>query len=117
MNPILARASETRTCRQDPGTFVPVINRNRCEGKGPCIDVCPYSVLEIGLLSKQERAGLNLVGKVKAFAHGNKQAFVTAPELCAACGLCVQICPERAITLVRRDGTTGMNHQPLGPHI
>jgi 4Fe-4S ferredoxin len=90
-----------RSCRQPQGLFAPVINRNACEGKGPCVDACPYSVLEMGLLTKADRAGLSLIGKVKAFAHGGKQAFVAAPELCAACGLCVEICPENAISLAR----------------
>jgi 4Fe-4S ferredoxin len=97
----LAPNHDTRTCRQPQGSFGPLINRNKCEGKGPCVDVCPYSVLEMGILSKQDRAGLSLVGKIKAFAHGGKQAFVVAPDLCAACGLCVQACPENAISLVR----------------
>jgi 4Fe-4S ferredoxin len=91
------------SCRQLAGTFAPAINRNKCEGKGPCVPACPYDVLELGVLTKSDRADLSLVGKIKAFAHGGKQAFVVAPDLCAACGLCVQICPEKAITLVRRD--------------
>jgi 4Fe-4S ferredoxin len=90
------------TCRQPPGTFAPVINRNKCEGKGPCVPICPYDVLELGVLSAADRAGLSLVGKIKAFAHGGKQVFIIAPDACAACGLCVQVCPEKAITLVRR---------------
>jgi 4Fe-4S ferredoxin len=96
-----ATNEDTRTCRQAPGSFAPLINRNKCEGKGPCVNVCPFSVLEMGSLSKEDRAGLSLVGKIKAFAHGGKQAFVVAPDLCAACGLCVQACPEHAISLIR----------------
>jgi 4Fe-4S ferredoxin len=94
---------EPRECRQAPGAFMPVINRNACEGKGPCVPACPFDVLEMGVLAKDDRAGLSLRGKIKAFAHGGNQAFVIRPDLCAACGLCVQICPENAISLVRRD--------------
>jgi 4Fe-4S ferredoxin len=94
-------AKVIRSCRQAPGTFVPVINRNKCEGKGPCIEVCPYKVLEMGILSKGDRAGLSLFGKAKAFVHGGNQAFVVAADRCAACGLCVELCPEKAITLIR----------------
>jgi 4Fe-4S ferredoxin len=92
------------TCRQIPGIFTPVINRNRCEGKGPCVPACPYDVLALGILTYQDRADLSFKGKIKAFAHGGKQAFAVQPDQCAACGLCVAICPEKAITLVRRDG-------------
>lgn len=99
----LSITRDDRTCRQEPGAFVPIIDRNKCEGKGPCIDACPFSVFEMGSISKQERASLSLVGKVKAFMHGGKQAFAVAADRCAACGLCVRICPEKAITLVRNE--------------
>jgi NAD-dependent dihydropyrimidine dehydrogenase PreA subunit len=33
--------------------------------------------------------------------HGGRQAFAERAEQCSACGLCVQACPEQAITLVR----------------
>jgi 4Fe-4S ferredoxin len=102
-----AAFNDTRSCRQPPGTFVPIINRNKCEGKGPCVPACPYDVLELGILAKEDRSGLSLRGKIKAFAHKGTQAFVVRPDLCAACGLCVQACPEQAITLVRRDDKKG----------
>ena len=83
---------------------MPVINRNGCKGKSPCVPACPYDVLELGVLAKEVRSGLSLKGKIKAFEHGGKQAFVVQPDHCAACGLCVAICPEKAITLVRVNG-------------
>jgi len=89
-------------CKQPPGAFVPLIDRNRCEGKGPCVDACPYDVLGMGLLSLEDKAGLSLIGKLKAYAHGNEQVFLIAPDLCQACGECVRVCPERALSLTRR---------------
>jgi 4Fe-4S ferredoxin len=103
MPPSALSNDTARTCRQSPGIFAPVIDRNKCEGKGPCVPACPFDVLELGILAKEDRAGLSFKGRIKAFAHGGKQAFVMAPDFCAACGLCVAICPEKAITLVRRD--------------
>lgn len=88
-------------CRHAPGVFVAVIDRNRCEGKGPCVDACPYGVLSMGVLGKAERSGLSFVGRIKALAHGHRQAFVTSPEACSACGDCVRVCPEKAISLAR----------------
>lgn len=32
-------------CRAEPGQYVPVIDRSRCEGKRDCAEVCPYGVL------------------------------------------------------------------------
>jgi len=88
-------------CKQSPGTFQPVIDRNRCEGKGDCVRVCPYGVFTVSVLPKEERAFLSLKGKIKGFAHGWKQAFTPNANACHACGLCVEACPEKAITLQR----------------
>lgn len=84
-----------------PTLLAPVIDRNRCEGKEDCARVCPYDVFELGVLSAADRAGLTLVGKLKAFAHGGRQAFVVRAAACHGCGLCVEACPEQAIRLAR----------------
>jgi NAD-dependent dihydropyrimidine dehydrogenase PreA subunit len=89
-------------CRPPAGRFEPVIDRNRCEAKGPCVAACPTQVLAIGVLSAEDRRGLGFAGRVKAFAHGHRQAFAIAPDRCEACGACVRVCPERAISLRRR---------------
>ncbi|MCW5621804.1 MAG: ferredoxin family protein [Burkholderiales bacterium] len=79
--------------------MIPVIDRNRCEAKAACVEVCPYDVFEIRTLSSPQRAQLSLRGRLKAWAHGNRQAFVVRAEDCHACGLCVKACPEQAIQL------------------
>jgi NAD-dependent dihydropyrimidine dehydrogenase PreA subunit len=78
-----------------------VIDRNRCEGKGDCVRVCPNKVFELGVLPKSERGSLSFIGKVKGLAHGWNQAFMPNLRACEACGLCVSSCPEKAITLTR----------------
>ena len=88
-------------CKDIGGKVVPVINRNKCEGKDDCVRVCPYHVFEVRVLTADERAGLSLLGKVKTWAHGNRQAFTVRPADCHACGLCVTACPEKAIRLER----------------
>ena len=89
-------------CSQVAGTVVPVIDRNRCEGKAACVAVCPTHVFVIGVLPQAERSGLSLRGRLKGFAHGWKQALIADPNACEACGRCVAACPEKAITLARR---------------
>ena len=92
---------DASSCKQAPGAFAPVIDRNRCEGKADCVAVCPKGVFVIGVLPGSERGGLSFVGRVKGFAHGWKQAFMPNVGACEACGLCVSACPENAITLTR----------------
>ena len=87
-------------CRGNPGRIAPTVDRNRCEGKEDCVVVCPFEVFEMGILSKDERGSLSLIGRFKAWAHGHRQAYVIRPEECHACSLCVEACPEEALTLV-----------------
>jgi len=94
-------ASIPVSCNQPPGAVTPVIDRTRCEGKEACVAVCPYDVFEIRVLTRDERGLLPFMSRLKAMAHGNRQAFAVRAELCHACGLCVAACPERAIRLER----------------
>ena len=61
--------------------------------------VCPYDVFEIRVLDPAERASLSLLGRLKAWAHGNRQAFVVRPGDCHACQKCIDACPENALGL------------------
>jgi NAD-dependent dihydropyrimidine dehydrogenase PreA subunit len=93
-----------------PGRVVPVVDRNRCEGKEDCVEVCPFGVFEIRTLSVDDRRALSFLGRVKAFAHGNRQAFLAKANACEACGLCVTACPEKAIRLVSVDRPGNGSH-------
>jgi 4Fe-4S ferredoxin len=88
-------------CKQQAGVFLPVIDRNRCEGKADCMKVCPVGVFSVGKLPSELKVGLSLKGRLKGMAHRWQQALLVAPEACEACGLCVSSCPEKAITLRR----------------
>jgi 4Fe-4S ferredoxin len=92
---------DSARCADEAGRVVPRIDRNRCEAKADCVRVCPYHVFEIRPLGAEEKRGLSLLGRLKALAHGGRQAFATNAEACHACGLCVKACPEDAIRLVR----------------
>ncbi len=86
-------------CPQPAGKYEPVIDRSRCEAKGPCVPACPYGVLAIRPLGEPEKAALGFFARLKAKAHGNRQAFAIQPDACQACGKCVEVCPEKAIKL------------------
>lgn len=90
-------------CKQPANIVAPVINTHKCEGAGDCAEVCPYDVFELRKLTKAELKALPVVPWLKVLAHGGKQAFVVAPDVCHACGLCVAACPEKAIRLSRLD--------------
>ena len=91
----------TTECKQDPGVFAPVIDRNKCEGKEDCVQVCPYDVFEMRKLSAEDKGALPFFSRMKALAHRNWQAFAVRADQCHACGLCVAVCPEHAIKLQR----------------
>jgi 4Fe-4S ferredoxin len=88
-------------CRAEAGRWVPQIDRNACEGKSDCVDVCPYSVFELGTLTDAEFEELTYVGRLKARHHERRTSRTPLAAACRACGLCVVACPEDAITLVR----------------
>ena len=72
-----------------------VIDRNKCEGKAACL-ACPADVLE---LREPNLSELSWPSRIRLRFHGGKQAFVVRPQDCNGCGLCVEECPERAISL------------------
>lgn len=86
-------------CDETAGRLQPVIDRNRCEAKAQCVQVCPYQVFELRTLSEADKAAMSFRGRLKARLHGNRQAFAVRAEACHACGLCVAACPEDAIRL------------------
>jgi NAD-dependent dihydropyrimidine dehydrogenase PreA subunit len=87
-------------CRADAGAYIPIVNRNACEGKRDCVEVCPYDVFEVRQISDHDFAQLTFLGKVKSTVHGRLSAYAPRAAQCQACGLCVAACPEKAITLV-----------------
>lgn len=97
-----APVPDANHCLQIPGKFEPVIDPARCEAKGPCVPACPFDVLAILPLTGEEKAALSFFGRLKAKVHGNRRAKAVHADACQACGYCVAVCPEKAITLRRR---------------
>ncbi|MDB4987846.1 MAG: iron-sulfur cluster-binding protein, partial [Myxococcaceae bacterium] len=87
-------------CLAERGRYFPVIDRNRCEGKGGCVRVCPQEVFEVRTIEGQDYDTLSFLGRMRNAIHGRKSAYTPNAGQCQACGLCVEACPEQAITLV-----------------
>lgn len=106
LNPAKARRAANRSdrpgedCRAEPGRHVIVVDRGTCEGKGDCVEVCPYGVFEVRRIDDADFAKLGLIGKLKSLAHGKKTAYTPKLDACRACGMCVVACPEKALRLV-----------------
>jgi len=91
-------------CRAAPGTYRVTVDRNKCEGKADCVEVCPHGVFEVRRIDGADYARLSLIGKLKSRVHGGKAAYTPKLDACQACGMCVVACPEHAIGLVRTPG-------------
>jgi NAD-dependent dihydropyrimidine dehydrogenase PreA subunit len=87
-------------CLATRGMYFPVIDRNRCEGKGACMRVCPHGVFEVRTIEGEDYDRLSGWGRLRSALHGRKTAYTPNASQCQACGLCVVACPEEAITLV-----------------
>ncbi|GFN23490.1 DUF169 domain-containing protein [Thermanaeromonas sp. C210] len=75
-------AGEEADC-QVQKTVTIMINKDKCQGDGNCVDFCPHGVLQL------------IPGE-----RGRLVASAVRPDLCTACYTCVGQCPSRAITLV-----------------
>ena len=113
LNPEKARRAAQRAdrpgekCGAEAGAYRPVVDRNACEGKRDCVEVCPYGVFEVRRINDEDFSGLSFLGKLKSRAHSRLSAYTPQASLCQACGLCVVACPEKAITLVANQGLLG----------
>lgn len=93
--------------RAGSAVFIPIVDRNACEGKRDCVEVCPYGVFEVRQIDDRDFAQLSFFGKLKSRVHGKLTAYTPHANLCHACGLCVVACPEKAITLVSHQDWLG----------
>lgn len=75
------------------------VNPSACDGCGTCVESCPSGVFALREITEDERKNLSFPGKVKVRVKGKVKSFISNHEDCVACGLCVNHCHERAITL------------------
>jgi NAD-dependent dihydropyrimidine dehydrogenase PreA subunit len=88
-------------CKQPAGVIKPVVDFDRCEGKGDCVRVCPENVFAMARIEDEDYRKLGLLSRFKQRVHGMQVAYAPNVDACRSCGLCVSACPEKAITLAR----------------
>jgi len=67
-----------------------------CDGCGVCVNVCPFSAIDMKTLNDKEVRELPFKGRLKVLFNGSDKAFVNQ-GLCTSCGLCMKKCHEFAI--------------------
>ena len=89
-------------CEPEAGRLIPIIDRNRCDGKQDCVAVCPFDVFAMHRLTALDLAMFSVSPRKAHKLVSKWQAFTVRAEACHACNLCVVACPEDAIRLVCR---------------
>src|SRR5437763_5674550 len=74
-------------CEAAPGSYRPVVNRARCEGKKDCVAVCPYDVFAVRTIDDADYRALPFFARLKVRAHRMQSAYTPNADACRACGL------------------------------
>ena len=86
-------------CPGPRGAWTPVIDHRTCEAKRACVEACPYDVLGVQQISRADWHDIGTIGRLRSRVHGRLTAYAVTPDACRGCGLCVEVCPEDAITV------------------
>lgn len=85
---------------------IPVINYEKCTGRGICVEVCPEDIFEIRNLDQilfcEETKAAGICPEPK-YATKDKRSYPVNVDNCTECKICLEKCPEQAITLVAKD--------------
>jgi NAD-dependent dihydropyrimidine dehydrogenase PreA subunit len=77
----------------------PIINWNKCDGCGRCVEICPANVLALKELRAVDYNKLSLFGKIKMRAKGKLRSHVINEAACLGCKKCQTNCHERALKI------------------
>ena len=85
--------------------MVPEWNADKCIQCNNCSYVCPHATIRAFALTEEEVAGAPENAKVRDFKAGKgkgvyKFALAVSPLDCMGCGVCVSVCPVKALEMV-----------------
>jgi len=92
-------------CTAEPGEFAPVIDRNKCEAKGPCVPACPYGVRVFNWAEPENPPGATFATYSPEYPVPHRIGTVEKCMLCAhrttdgRLPACVDACPMYAVYL------------------
>ena len=89
--------------QQNTGKKVPVIDYNKCTGQGVCVEICPENIFEIRNLDQimycEDTKTTGLCPEPR-YDTKKDRSYPVNIDNCTECGICIDKCPEHAITLV-----------------
>ena len=103
---------EKRNLAQD----IPVWEQEICIQCGKCVMVCPHAVIRAKVCTSEQLAGAPAALKSAPARWKDREhlkyILQVAPEDCTGCGLCVQVCPAKSKTEVKKKA---INMTPQAP--
>ena len=97
---------------------IPVWDEKLCIQCGKCVMVCPHAVIrhkvyDEKLLADAPASFKHMPSKFKEFSQGMSYTVQVAPEDCTGCTLCVEVCPVKDKSEVRRKAINMEAQPPL----
>ncbi len=85
---------------------IPVWEEEICIQCGKCVMVCPHAVIRAKVCATEDLAGAPADLKTAAARWKDREhlryLLQVAPEDCTSCGLCIQVCPAKSKTEVKK---------------
>ncbi len=107
----------TRWEKRNIALEIPVWDEALCIQCGKCVLVCPHAVIRAKVCGPERLAGAPATFKSaparwREFADA-RYTLQVAPEDCTGCALCVEVCPAKSKSEVRRKAINMMPQAPL----
>ena len=87
---------------------VPAWDADKCIQCNNCAFVCPHATIRPFMLTEEEAAAAPAAAKIRDVKAGKgkgvyKYTMAVSPLDCMGCGVCVGVCPTKAITMVPQE--------------